>query len=266
MASGADHRGTRARRAGGRPRPERLERPTAAADVWAVALLMVLLAIMAVAGQAPHNREDWLLENALVPPLLAVLAALRFGPTRTRLSRTAWATLFLFLLLHEIGAHYTYSLVPYRHWAQSLGLSLAEGGRNHYDRLVHFAYGLLVAQPVAELLAARTGLAGKALPATAVAWLALGSMLYELVEAAAAAVFGGDLGIAYLGTQGDAWDAQKDMALALSGSLLWVCLYVAARAAATVASARRVMVRPVAAGMVSPAETCRDEQTGRERR
>lgn len=266
MTRGTDHRGTRARPAGGRPRPERLESPQAAADVWAVALLMILLAIMAVAGQAPHSREDWLLENALVPPVLAVLAGLRCGRSPTCLSRTACVALFVFLLLHEIGAHYTYSLVPYRHWAHSLGLPLAEGGRNHYDRLVHFAYGLLVAQPVAEILAGRTGLAGKALPATTVAWMAFGSMLYELIEAAAAAVFGGDLGIAYLGTQGDAWDAQKDMALALSGSLLWVCLHAAGRAAATAASARRAMAGPVAsAGMVDTTGTYRDEQTGQKR-
>jgi putative membrane protein len=227
---------------------ERPETPTASADRWAVTLSMVLLAFMAVAGLSPHSREDWLLENALVPPVLALLAALRFGRPRACLSRAAWVSLFLFLLLHEIGAHYTYSLVPYRQWTDALGLA-PDGGRNHYDRIVHFAYGLLVAQPVFEVLAARTGLAVTARLATTVAWMAFGSMLYELIEAAAAAVFGGDLGMAYLGTQGDAWDAQKDMALALSGSLLWVCLHAAGRAATGAASVRRAVRKPAVAGM-----------------
>jgi putative membrane protein len=252
-----------------RPRPEWLRMPPDNADRWAVVLLMALLSIMAVAGRAPYSREDWLLENALLPPVvvaLAALAALRLGRSRTGLSRTAWVALFLFLLLHEIGAHYTYSLVPYRHWVESLGLPLGDGGRNHYDRVVHFAYGLLVAQPVAELLAARAGLAGKALLATTVAWIAFGSMLYELVESAAAMVFGGDLGIAYLGTQGDAWDAQKDMVLALCGSVLWGCLRAAREAVSTVAYARRAMTgSAAAAGMVDTTGGDRDERTGQER-
>lgn len=226
----------------GHPHPEQRGTSAVAVDPWVVVLWMTLLASMTVGGLAPHSREDWLLENALVVPVLAVLAALRFGPVSMRLSRTAWLTLFLFFLLHEIGAHYTYSLVPYRHWAQSLGLSLVDGERNHYDRVVHFAYGLLVARPVAEILAGRSGFAGKALLATTVAWVGFGSMLYELVEAAAAAVFGGDLGVAYLGTQGDVWDAQKDMALALSGSLLWACLHAVGCVAATAGMSKRRML------------------------
>jgi putative membrane protein len=86
------------------------------------------------------------------------------------------------------------------------------------------SYGLLVSQPVSEILAARGGLRGRVPRATTVAWMAFGSMLYELIEWMAAVGFGGDLGIAYLGTQGDPWDAQKDMALALLGSLLWACV------------------------------------------
>jgi len=206
---------------GARPWPNA---PSSSSDGIAAVLLLVLLVAVVVAGWAPYSRGDWLLENALFPPLLALLVALRFGRARVHLSGTAWVALCLFLLLHEVGAHYTYSLVPYRKWLQSLGLPASVVGRNHYDRVVHFAYGLLVARPVAEVMAARTGLAGRALLATAVAWMALGSMLYELIEWTASMVFGAGLGVAYLGTQGDPWDAQEDMALALSGSLLWACL------------------------------------------
>ena len=94
-------------------------------------------------------------------------------------------------------------------------------GRNHFDRAVHFAYGLLLAPAVAGWTAARTPLRGLALRVVVVALLTAGSALYEMIEWAAAEAFGGDLGVAYLGTQGDPWDAQKDMAIALAGSLLW---------------------------------------------
>lgn len=188
-------------------------------------LLAVWLLAAGVAGIAPWSREDWLLENALVPVALSALAAFRFSHPAVRLSQTACIALFVFLLLHEIGAHYTYSLVPYRGWARALGWPLsAQVSRNHFDRAVHLAYGLLLAQPVSEILATRCGLHGRVLQATTVAWLAFGSMFYELIEWGAATVFGGDLGVTYLGTQGDPWDTQKDMVLALSGSLLWLCL------------------------------------------
>jgi putative membrane protein len=201
----------------------RARRQSAGTDRFALLLLTAWLMAAIVAGIAPHDRQDWLLENALAPPALAVLVALRLGRPPVELSRAALVAAFVFLLLHELGAHYTYSLVPYRGWADALGWHLPESGRNHYDRVIHLAYGLLVSQPISEILAARCGLRGFALRATTVAWMAFGSLLYELIEWAAAMVFGGGLGIAYLGTQGDPWDAQKDMAMALLGTVLWAC-------------------------------------------
>jgi putative membrane protein len=195
------------------------------ADRLSVLLFAIWLVVAVVAGVAPYSREDWLLENVLVPIVLMTFVTLRFGRPPVLLSKATCFCLFLFLVLHEVGAHYTYSLVPYRQWIEALGVSLpACGARNQYDRWVHLSYGLLVSQPVSEILAARGGLQGRALRATTVAWMAFGSMLYELIEWMAAVGFGGDLGIAYLGTQGDPWDAQKDMALALLGSLLWACV------------------------------------------
>jgi putative membrane protein len=96
--------------------------------------------------------------------------------------------------------------------------------RNHYDRLVHFAYGFLLAYPIRQILtqvAGVQGLSGYYLP---FAVTSSSSADYELIEWGAAMVFGGDLGMAYLGTQGDIWDAQKDMALAASGALLSMIL------------------------------------------
>jgi putative membrane protein len=96
--------------------------------------------------------------------------------------------------------------------------------RNHYDRLVHFSYGFLLVYPIRQILiqlAGVRGIWGYYLP---FAVTSSSSADYELIEWGAATVFGGELGMAYLGTQGDIWDAQKDMALAASGALLSMVL------------------------------------------
>ena len=205
---------------------DRLSGPLPGAD-WTMpaALLAAFCVVFVALGIAPLYRQDWLLENVLVLVAVPLLVATR---RRMRFSNLAYACLFLFFCLHEVGAHYTYSLVPYDEWFRALtGRSLdAMLGfeRNHYDRLLHFLYGLLVTPAAAELFA-RFG----RYPRT---WAALfpllfvtsHSVLYELVEWAAATVFGGELGQAYLGTQGDIWDAQKDMALALLGSVIAIVL------------------------------------------
>lgn len=186
------------------------------------ALLLGLFLIAAsLLGIAPRYRQDWLLENAVV---LVALPLLAYGWHRLRFSRRACIALFAFLLLHEVGAHYTYSEVPYDAWFQRLtGYSLDRllgFPRNEYDRLVHFLYGLLVTPMAVELLDRRAppqGIWRWILPVT---FVMSHSVVYELVEWFAAVHFGDGLGTAYLGTQGDPWDAQKDMALAALGSVL----------------------------------------------
>jgi putative membrane protein len=189
-----------------------------------LALLGALFAVEWVAlAIRPSHRQDWVLENALVVVAVAVLT---LSSRRLVLSRLSYTLIFVFLSIHEIGAHYTYSEVPYDAWFQALtgrSLNALMGWqRNHFDRLVHFGYGLLLAYPVREVLVRAAGVRGLwayvlPLPAT----MSM-SALYELIEWAAALVFGGELGIAYVGAQGDVWDAQKDMALAGSGALLAV--------------------------------------------
>jgi putative membrane protein len=179
-----------------------------------VGTLAVLFLLWAIGwGIAPHERGAWLLENALTVLAVGVLVATaRVFP----LSRVSYTLIFLFLCLHTVGSHYTYSEVPYREWFPWLGAS----ERNHYDRFVHFAYGLLLAYPIRELflrIAGVRGFWGYFLPLDLTMST---SMLYELIEWGAAVVFGGDLGVAYLGTQGDPWDAHKDMALASLGALI----------------------------------------------
>lgn len=185
---------------------------------WLLAAYAALWLALAI---APRDREDWLLENALV------FAAAPWLIHKWRLqpfTNLAYAGLFAFFVMHALGAHYTYSEVPYDAWWQAAfggSLDAALGWeRNNYDRVVHFGYGLLIGPAAVELLDRATvprGLWRWLLPWT---FLCSHSVVYELVEWAAALLFGGDLGVAYLGTQGDAWDAQKDMALASAGAAL----------------------------------------------
>ena len=187
-----------------------------------VAILAALLGVLwAVLAIAPVSRHDWALENALLVVFVVALAA---SWRRFPLSRVSYTLIFLFLCLHTVGAHFTYSLVPYDEWWRRLtgnSLNALLGWeRNNFDRVVHFAYGLLLAYPVRELLlrvASVKGFWGYFLPLDLTMST---SAFYELIEWGAAELFGGDLGAAFLGTQGDIWDAHKDMALASLGALL----------------------------------------------
>src|SRR5262245_10154998 len=182
------------------------------------ALLGLLWAALAI---GPVDRSDWILENVLTLVAIFILAA---SYRHLTLSRVSYTMIFLFLCLHTIGAHYTYAKVPYDAWWSSLTGStfneLVGWQRNNFDRVVHFAYGLLLVYPVREMflrVANVRGFWGYFLPLDLTMST---SMLYELIEWLAAEIFGGDLGQAYLGTQGDIWDAQKDMAFASLGALI----------------------------------------------
>ncbi len=177
----------------------------------------VCLAIFATAWTAlaiaPRYRADWLLEN--LPVFLAV-PALVLGHRRFRFSDRACIQGTIFLLLHAIGSHYTYSEVPIDAW-----LGRAAGfGRNHYDRVVHFLYGVLLLRPVRELSFRGREPGCFATLALSVAAVLAGGALYEIVEWAVAAIADPEAGTAFLGTQGDEWDAQKDMALAGLGAVI----------------------------------------------
>lgn len=204
----------------GAPAPVTAREPARSAR-YPLTLLALFLAWWAALAFAPHYRQDWLLENLLVfvavPVLVLTYRKLRF-------SDFAYSCLFAFFALHEVGAHFTYSEVPYEEWTRALfgtGLNEALGWtRNHYDRALHFLYGVLVLPAVVELFAAKAPPRGAWAFWMPVLFMNSHAVVYETVEWLAAEVFGGDLGVAYLGTQGDPWDAQKDMALAFAGSLL----------------------------------------------
>lgn len=161
---------------------------------------------------APVDRRDWLLENLLALALVAVLA---LTYRRFAFSATSYCLIALFLMLHAIGAHYTYAEVPFGFWLKN-ALALS---RNPFDRIAHFAYGALLVYPLRELLVRLAGVRGLwsyYLPVSAV--LAQ-SGFFEVIEAIVAMIVSPELGSMYLGTQGDEWDAQKDMAAAFIGSI-----------------------------------------------
>jgi putative membrane protein len=176
--------------------------------------LAVWFAVWAICAISPVDRTDWLLENLLtflaVAGLLATFRWFRF-------SDRSYVQITLFMILHAIGGHYTYSQVPLGDWLKE-ALDLQ---RNHFDRIVHFSFGLLMLRPMRELgfrNVRNIGPYAKLYFSTA--GVGLWSMAYEILEWLVAIIVDPAAGIAYLGTQGDVWDAQKDSALALLGAFI----------------------------------------------
>ena len=187
------------------------------------ALLALYVVVWIVTAINPLHPDDWLLENVLVFTFVPILV---LTYKRFPLSDLSYVVITLFMILHSVGAHYTYAEVPFGFWMQeTFHLS-----RNHYDRLVHFSFGLLMAYPIREVflrVAHTKGFWSYYLPLDVT--LAF-SALYEIMEWAAAAATNPELGIAYLGTQGDVWDAQKDMGSAAIGALCCMLLTAIIRA------------------------------------
>ncbi len=186
-------------------------------------LFVIYLVFWAVMAIDPLYPDDWFLENILVFVSVPVIVWLdrRYG-----FSTESVLYLFIFMMLHAVGSHYTYSHVPlFNALWESLELS-----RNHFDRVVHFLFGYLFMLPMFEVIR-KSGTAKN--PALALAFFMLVSFsgLYEVMEWAVTEITHSDLGIAFLGVQGDVWDAQKDMALAFCGNILGLMrsIYVANR-------------------------------------
>jgi len=165
----------------------------------------------------PEIPEDWFLENLLVFVLIGLLVSTYRW---LRLSDLSYLLIFIFLSMHEAGAHYQYSAVPLGDWIKPL----LHATRNHYDRLVHFSFGLLLAYPQREVLMRKAGvkrLWANVLPVLTT--LAFGA-LYEIIEAVVAALVDAVDGQAFLGSQGDPWDSQQDMFMGFLGSCVAMIL------------------------------------------
>ena len=175
-------------------------------------LLTVGMVALAASAVRPFDRVTWLLE--VFPILLAVPVLIATYP-RFRLTPLVYRLIFVHALILMFGGHYTYARVPLGFWVQDL-LDLS---RNHYDRLGHFAQGFIPAILVREILLRRSPLVpGRWLFFLVAAVCLALSASYEFIEWWAA-LAGGEAAEAFLGTQGDVWDTQWDMALALVGAV-----------------------------------------------
>ena len=180
-------------------------------------MVLWLCLAWAAAAISPFNRFDWLLENLLVFFYgILLVATYRLFP----FSNLSYFLFTLFMTLHLVGSHYTYAETPVGYWLKD-AFTLS---RNPYDRIVHFAYGLLLAYPFRELLMRRAGLHGLWAPFISINVVLAFSGFYEVLEAIVAMIVSPELGDAYLGTQGDIWDAQRDMLAALLGAIVALLL------------------------------------------
>lgn len=180
-------------------------------------LLTSYLIVWSLLAVSPVDRQDWLLENLLAVSTVAVLIVTY---RRFAFSDVSYILITVFMMLHAIGAHYTYAKVPFGFWMKDV----FDLSRNHFDRIVHFAFGFLLAYPAYELfLRAAKVRSGWALFMAAITVISL-SGTFEVAESWVAQLVSPELGDAYLGTQGDIWDAQKDMTLAIIGALITVGL------------------------------------------
>jgi len=179
-----------------------------------VAVLAIICALVwIITAIHPVDRQAWVLENILV---VIFVAALAFTHRRLQLSNSSYLFIVLFLLLHMVGAHYTYAKMPLGLWAKDFfGFS-----RNHFDRVAHFGFGFVLAFPVRELLLRFSGIRrGWSF------WIAAGVILavsgfFEILESIVAEIVAPGKGVDWLGGQGDEWDAQNDMLSAFLGALL----------------------------------------------
>jgi putative membrane protein len=174
-------------------------------------LLIVGAVLLVLSGIGPHDRTTWWLE---VGPILIAAPVLILTARRFPLTPLAYRLIFVHALILMLGGHYTYAEVPLGFWMQRVfGFA-----RNHYDRIGHIAQGFVPAIVVREILIRRSPLRpGKWLTFLTLCVCLAISALYELVEWWAA-LLGGEGADAFLGTQGDQWDTQWDMFLALLGA------------------------------------------------
>jgi putative membrane protein len=180
---------------------------------------LAVLGVLVWSGIGPRARDIWLLET--LPPMFGLAAMVllwrRFPWTPLAVSLSC-----LFGVVLCVGGHYTYTHVPLGEWARdAFGLS-----RNHYDRLGHFLQGVIPALLARELLLRRTGLApGKALFWVCVCIALAVSAAHEVFEWWTAVLAAPEAGAAFLGSQGDPWDAQWDMFAAQCGALVVLLLF-----------------------------------------
>ncbi|MEC7939765.1 MAG: DUF2238 domain-containing protein [Pseudomonadota bacterium] len=176
-----------------------------------LSLTALYLVVFLFSAFVPSSRSVWIAE---IVPALLILVGVWWLSTKLTFSKTAYVLMFIWLALHTIGAKYTFAEVPFDLFNQLIGSE-----RNNFDRVAHFSIGLY-AYPLAEYLI-RKKLAQPVI-ACLFALFAIMSVAagYEIIEWWYAEIAGGDEGIAFLGSQGDIWDAQKDMLCDTTGAII----------------------------------------------
>lgn len=179
--------------------------------LWVFTIFFFAVWLNTLLGTTDMN--NWLLENVLS---ILFVVFLLFTYKKYQFSDLSYLLICVYLCLHIYGSKYTYAENPFGYWLKDV----FHASRNHYDRIVHFCFGFLLAYPMRELF-----LKWLKYPKR-VSWilpieitLSIGAF-YELIEWAVADLFFKAQGDAYLGTQGDIWDAQKDIFLAFLGAIL----------------------------------------------
>ena len=181
-------------------------------------LLLLYLALMGYLAIEPYSRDIWFAENL---PVWIVVALLVITYPKFRFSNLSYFLMWFFLCFHTIGGHYSFSRVPFDFFNDLIG-----SDRNNFDRVGHFLVGVF-AYPIAELFH-KKGWTNNAFNAAVVGFLAVSAWagFYEVVEMIYAIMYGGDQAADFLGSQGDIWDAQKDIAMDMLGGLLFGGLYL----------------------------------------
>ncbi len=182
-------------------------------NIWLFAFIAVFAFIWSNSLIGTTDMANWLLENSLS---FIFVAFIIISYKKHQFSDLSYLLICIYLCLHVYGSKYTYAENPFGYWLQDV----FHMSRNHYDRIVHFCFGFLLAYPLREMF-----LKWLKYPRW-VAWilpieitLSI-SAFYELIEWAVADVFFKERGDAYLGTQGDIWDAQKDIFVAFCGAII----------------------------------------------
>jgi putative membrane protein len=185
-------------------------------------LSIAMAAVILIAGIHPDKVFDYFLENATAFAFLFVLV---LTYRKMPFSDLSYTLMFVYVCMHEWGAHYKYSDVPLGEWMKPW----LHTNRNMYDRVAHFSFGLLMTYPLQEVLMRKVGVLSRwryILPVEAILSF---SAIYEMMEAGAAMVLSPERGEEFVGMQGDMWDSQEDMFMAGIGSVAAVIILAVIR-------------------------------------
>ena len=182
-------------------------------------LIQLFISYWAFTFFKTHDYANWVVENLLV--FIFVVFFIFQLNTFKQLSHIAFTCIFLFVMLHISGSQYAYTHHPIGIWMKEV----FHLQRNGFDRLVHCSFGLLITIPLQEYIGMKASLTPKLSGMIAFLWISTLAAMFELIEWIIGGVLFPETGTDYVGTQGDIWDPQKDIALAMFASLIVVIMH-----------------------------------------